>query len=124
MYLISDTVEKSVYDISVARRMAHMGQAGLMKGTAIGEGDIENKIEAANTLELEQVPLANLLTKGSRGGEMVGKEDLWSCLFRQRIGQSQQVSREAEREIARHLGGRAGESRMRQRENATSTAGE
>lgn len=42
---------------------------------------LEETLDAANSLELQQVSLSKLLTKGSSGGEVVEKEDLWSCLF-------------------------------------------
>lgn len=46
-------------------------------------GRAEDDIEAANSVEL-QAPISNLLTKDSRGGEMVSDNDLWDCLFRRR----------------------------------------
>ncbi|MCJ1276785.1 hypothetical protein MMC21_004592 [Puttea exsequens] len=110
MYLVEDTVEKAIYDISVTRRLAHMGQTGRGRNTG-DEEMLESKIEAANTFEMEETPLANLLAQGSGGGEMVDKDDLWSCLFRQRPGQSSRVSRDAEGEVARHLGATAAEER-------------
>ena len=111
MYLVDGTVEKSIYDISVARRQALMSQAGADDATA-DDTNLENKIEAANTLELEQAPLANLLAKGSSSGEMVAQEDLWNCLFQQRRGQKAMVSQETERVIARHVGADAAEARV------------
>lgn len=111
MYLVEGTVEKSIYDISVARRQALMGRAGADDATA-DDKELESKIEAANTLELEQAPLANLLAKGSSSGEMVAQEDLWNCLFQQRRGQKAPMSQEAERVIARHLGADAAEARI------------
>ena len=111
MYLVDGTVEKSIYDISVARRQALMGRAGANDAIA-HDTNLENKIEAANTLELEQAPLANLLAKGSSSGEMVAQEDLWNCLFQQRCGQKAPVSQEAERVIAQHLGAEAAEARI------------
>ena len=117
MYLVEGTVEKSIYDISVQRRMAHMGHVN-------GGGDnngrskeqttaLEHRIEAANTLEMEDTALSDLLTKGSGGGEMVPPEDLWDCLFRQRPGRiTGKSSEEAQREVARQLGADAAEARM------------
>ena len=105
MYLIENTVEQSIYDISVTRRLAQ-------RRTNDAAGTTENKVGAANTPEVEQ-PLASLLTKGgSAGGEMVSKDDLWDCLFRLRPGQAPRVSQEAEQEITRHLGAEAAEARM------------
>lgn len=110
IYIVENSVEKSIYDISVTRRLAHMAGTAPKKATK-DQRNLENKIEAANTLELEQTPLASLLTKGSAGGEMVAKDDLWNCLFQQRPGQPGRVSDDAEREVARHLGATAAESR-------------
>ena len=110
MYLVEDTVEKSIYDISVTRRLAHMGQTAA-NDAMNGDASLESKIEAANTLELEQRPLDKLLDKDKKSGEMVGKDDLWNCLFR-RLGQTGRVSEEAEREVARHLGAEAAETRL------------
>ena len=92
MYLVEGTVEKAVYDISVRRRLEHMG-AGESSGEAgdrsrkrrrrqDGDGDdIEESIEVANSHELQEAPLAKLLAGGKGGGELVRKDDLWSCLF-------------------------------------------
>ena len=118
MYLIENTVEKSIYDISVTRRLAHLGQRLTKNDNIKDVENIENEIEAANSLEMEQAPLANLLTKGSTGGEMVGKEDLWNCLFRLRQGQTGRISQETEREIARHFEAEAAESRMNAMDDA------
>ena len=109
MYLVEDTVEKAIYDISVTRRLAHISRS-FQKGEAT---DLEeDEIEAANSLELQDAPLSKLLTKGSGGGEMVGKEDLWNCLFRQKIGsRAPAVSEEAEREATKFLGATAAEER-------------
>ena len=105
MYLVEGTVEKSIYDISVQRRLAHVGQ---LKGGDNGDGQeeepMESQLEAANTLELEQTPLSHLLTKGSSGGELVQKEDLWDCLFSSRLGQNGMVSLEAQATITDQLG--------------------
>ena len=102
MYIVEDTVERSIYDISVTRRLTHISEKE--------DASLEKTIDAANTMELEERPIGNLLAKGSSGGELVGKEDLWSCLFRQRPGHDR-YSQEAEREIARYVGGNAAEAR-------------
>lgn len=86
-----------------------MGQA---KDDVTDDANLESKIEAANTLELEQTLLANLLTKGSAGGEMVPQDDLWNCLFRKRPGKTGHFSQEAELEVVRHLGAEAAETRL------------
>lgn len=110
MYTVEGSVERSIYDISVTRRLEHMGRSS-RKAKRSEDGSLENEIDAANTMELEERPLGNLLAKGSSGGEMVGKEDLWNCLFRQTPGHAR-YSEEAEREVVRHLGGAAAEARL------------
>lgn len=113
VYVVEDTVEKSIYDISVERRMAHIGEAGYRKVcSGIGQPEeMEGQIEAANTSELEAAPLGKLLNSGTSGGEMVDNEDLWSCLFRQRPVQAKPVSPAVEREVRRHLRAAAAEGR-------------
>ena len=112
MYLVEDTVEKSIYEISVDRRMSHIGHAATQSAKAAPRAEaIESQLEAANTLELQQAPLSRLLTKGPGGGEMVDKEDLWNCLFRQQREQGRQMPTEVEREVGRHLRAEAAEGR-------------
>ena len=111
MYLVEGTVEQEIYHTSVKRRMAHLAQR-VTNDSTNGEESLESRIEAANSLELEQAPLANLLSKGSTGGELVPKDDLWGCLFRQKAGQRAQISSDTQREIARHVGAAAAEARM------------
>ena len=112
MYLVEGTVEKSIYDISVQRRLTHMGQFSAKEANKDEGLALELKIEAANSLELEDTPLSALLTKGSSGGEMVPKEDLWDCLFRLKLAQPARVSQNAQREVARYLGADAAEARF------------
>ena len=119
MYLVEDTVEKAIYDISVERRMSHIGHAGAKNTPTRRKARIdEDQIEAANTLELEQAPLSQMLTKGPGGGEMVGNEDLWRCLFRRQPQQGQPLTTEAEAEVARHLRLSAAQQRRYQAESA------
>ncbi|CAF9904360.1 MAG: hypothetical protein ALECFALPRED_007533 [Alectoria fallacina] len=110
MYIVEDTVEKSIYDISVTRRLAHMGRSSghVKRGE---DASLENQIDAANTKEVEESALGNLLAKASSGGEVVGKEDLWNCLFLQKPGHTR-YSEEAEREVLRHVGATAAEARL------------
>ncbi|KAL2396397.1 putative ATP-dependent helicase [Exophiala dermatitidis] len=111
MYLIADTVEEAIYDISVTRRLAHLKSHGKSStnteggknltaeisgaaepsasqfgsatgGTRTPNGGLqETAIDAANSMELQAADLSRLLTSGKNGGEMVDKEDLWACLF-------------------------------------------
>lgn len=102
MYLIDGTIEKAIYDLSVRlpcisivsicslvsqvqRRLAHIGNQSKGKGNrkvkrgAVNEFDEE--VEAVDAAEMQDRPLAHLLKKGTEGGEIVGNDDLWECLF-------------------------------------------
>ena len=111
MYLVENTVEKGIYDISLHRRLAQMGHLPHDTTTtdSKSEEQLETQLEAANSLELQQTPLSHLLTTGTSGGELVRKEDLWNCLFSSRRAQ---VPQEAPVEIAHHLGAEAAEARI------------
>lgn len=123
MYLVSGTVEESIYDISVSRRLAHIAKAKAAKGKdahlSASDGDqgatIENLTEAAidsaNSLEMQDA--TRLMAGGASGGELVNKDDLWQCLFgnvdrREKSGQSR---KEAQQEVGRFLRGEAAEGR-------------
>lgn len=115
MYLIADTVEESIYDISVTRRLAHMKSNNNAKSKGKGTSSHshsgtstphpatsntptgalqETAIDAANSMELQAADLSRLLASGKTGGEMVDKEDLWECLFgRIRKRQREEVMR-------------------------------
>jgi E3 ubiquitin-protein ligase SHPRH len=116
LYLVEGTVEENVYEISVQRRLKHIGNG---KGSAAASRartpELDNKkIEAANSAELQDARLGKLLSKGKTGGEVVPREDLWDCLFGNRAGRKEKdrVANEAvEREVARHLGAEAAEGR-------------
>lgn len=87
MFLVQDTVEEAIYDISVKRRLAHMQRRHVNdKATEAVE---EQSLDAANSLEMQAAPLSTLLTKGYSGGEVVGQEDLWTCLFASRRKKAQ-----------------------------------
>jgi E3 ubiquitin-protein ligase SHPRH len=123
MYLVADTVEESIYDISVTRRLAHLkrgvnGSAHASRsGTATPKepGVTEGAIDAANSLELQSADLAKLLTSGKSGGEMVGSEDLWQCLFGKAERRGQGLSAalgQADTEVGRFLRAEAAEERV------------
>lgn len=86
MYLTADTVEESVYEVSVARRLEHMRRG--KEASAVQAGattpdvvNIDEKLlDSANTLELQSAPMQKFLTRMG-DGEMVPKDDLWKCLF-------------------------------------------
>jgi E3 ubiquitin-protein ligase SHPRH len=95
MYIIGGTVEESIYEMSVARRLAHIKSNIKGKGksratswrtsgatTPNAIGLQENAIDVANSLELQAADFSKLLTAGkSGGGEYVDKSDLWQSLF-------------------------------------------
>ncbi|KHN95378.1 SNF2-related protein [Metarhizium album ARSEF 1941] len=81
LYLVSGTVEESIYNLSVRRRMEHMGRRGISAKERATPELLDANIEAANTLELEQAALSKLMSKDKSAGEMVDKGDLWECLF-------------------------------------------
>ena len=112
MYLVEDSVEKSIYEISVNRRMAHIARSRMEENGGAPDGEVlESQIEAANTSELQEASLSGLFAKGTGSGEMVGNELLWDCLFRQRPQRGSQLSAEAELEVSRHLRATAAEER-------------
>lgn len=117
LYLVDGTVEEAIYDISVRRRMEHMGGASRAASKESTPELADRKIEDANSLELQQAPLANLLTKGKEGGEFVGNDDLWECLFGNRKGGNGGAATAAaeerlDREVARHFGAEAAVARI------------
>lgn len=137
MYLVSDTVEESIYEISVSRRLAHIVQKekekekeaqspspGLHNGTTV-ENLTETAIDSANSLEMQDATLGKLLAGGSTGGELVSKDDLWQCLFggAQRRKTSSTISADAEREVGRFLRAEAAEERRREARCDDSVAG-
>ncbi|EEH47868.2 uncharacterized protein PADG_03952 [Paracoccidioides brasiliensis Pb18] len=93
MYLVSDSVEESIYDISVSRRLDHISRKRKEEENAynhvsrMGEGEettsesMETVIEAANSLELQDANLGNLMAGTAAEGERVPEGDLWQCLF-------------------------------------------
>lgn len=123
MYLVSGTVEESIYELSVSRRLAHILEkekqeknsrlviAGGKDETLINDLT-ETAIDSANSLEMQDATLTGLMTSGASGGEMVKKDDLWQCLFGNTVQKdSDGPSTEAEREVGRFLRGEAAEQR-------------
>ncbi|KAJ5083816.1 hypothetical protein N7456_013243 [Penicillium angulare] len=122
MYLVSRTVEESIYELSVTRRLAHIIEKEKQenaRSAPLDEVDeslinnlTETAIDSANSMEMQDASLTNLMTSGASGGELVKKDDLWQCLF----GSSAQKdgsgsSAEAEREVGRFLRGEAADQR-------------
>jgi E3 ubiquitin-protein ligase SHPRH len=110
MYLVSDTVEEAIYDISVSRRLEHIGQASkaTTKRGKPQHGLVEKTLDAANSLELEAAPLRQLLRKKG-DGEIVKAEDLWNCLFGK---PRKQTNGELDQVVGRHLRAEAAEGRI------------
>jgi E3 ubiquitin-protein ligase SHPRH len=87
LYLVDGTVEESIHQLSLKRRMEHIGQRlSSRKGKAKAKESniaeiLDTNLEEANSLELQQASLTGLLAKGGKGGEMVQEKDLWDCLF-------------------------------------------
>lgn len=119
MYLVSGTVEESIYQLSVTRRLAHIiEKEKKVRSTVPGEdeavieGLTETAIDSANSLEMQDATFKNLMTSGASGGEMVQKDDLWQCLFGNSVQkESSSHTIEAEREVGRFLRGEAAEQR-------------
>ncbi|KAF2831923.1 hypothetical protein CC86DRAFT_312500 [Ophiobolus disseminans] len=109
MYLISDTVEEAIYDISVTRRLAHISKASASTSRSGTASPVvhESTLDKANSAELEAAPLKALLRKKGNGEE-VKEDDLWHCLF----GRQRKVVKPVlEREVGRHLRVEAAEGR-------------
>lgn len=92
MYLVSGTVEESIYDLSVSRRLSHIvakKQKAEVNSSAHqnGNGAVpgatldETAIDSANSMEIQDASLSKLLDAGSSNGELVKKDDVWQCLF-------------------------------------------
>jgi E3 ubiquitin-protein ligase SHPRH len=114
LYLVAGTVEESIHDLSVKRRMQHMA-SGKGKSKQSTPEILDANLEEANTLELEQAALSRLMSKDRTAGEMVQKSDLWECLFGHVMrGQqtSQQDSRFQEQAVMGYLAADAADARI------------
>lgn len=81
LYLVEGTVEESIYNLSVQRRMEHMGRHFKGKSTRSTPELLDANLEVANSMELQEASLGKLMGKGSIAGEVVDGGDLWTCLF-------------------------------------------
>ena len=117
MYLVADTVEESIYDISVSRRLAHVHEkeqevdaSEAMENGKIAPDKVhEVAIDSANSMEMQDASLAKLMAGGPSGGEIVKKDDLWQCLFG--TANRKGVNDHDDGEVARFLRGEAAEQR-------------
>jgi E3 ubiquitin-protein ligase SHPRH len=119
MYLINDTVEEAIYEISVNRRLAHIGKASGSETTSrtVSRAQTpavlqETALDKANNLEMQQAPISTLLAKGKNDGELVDRGDLWNCLFGKPRQSSGGVSGALQMEVDRHVRAEAAEDRI------------
>ncbi|KIH94500.1 E3 ubiquitin-protein ligase SHPRH [Sporothrix brasiliensis 5110] len=136
LYIVDGTVEASIYDLSVKRRVAHMGRDGRggggssssvlqSGGKGKGRGNetpelLDSSLELANSLEMQQAQLSKLMSKGKMAGEEVAKGDLWTCLFGNASSNASEAARTALNEdrlrndlvVRRHLTASAAEERQ------------
>ncbi|KAG9245867.1 SNF2 family N-terminal domain-containing protein [Calycina marina] len=111
LYLVDETVEASVYELSARRRLEHIDQSkaeekGKEKEIASDEPLDSTTIDDANSLELQQSSFAHLMAN-SGGGEFVQDGDLWFCLF----GKKTQLANHR-LEVRRHLAAEIAERRQ------------
>ncbi|ROV89479.1 hypothetical protein VPNG_10172 [Cytospora leucostoma] len=92
LYIVDGTVEESIYNLSVRRRMEHMGDRTKGKSKESTPELADDAIEAANSMELEHASLSKLMGKSKAAGEAVDKGDLWECLFGH-VAQGRRASR-------------------------------
>ena len=115
MYIVKYTVEEAIYDISVDRRLKHLGQKSNAESKEVsraGTPALESKLDAANSVQLQSAPLSKLMTKGASGGEYVVKDDLWSCLFgKVRAESDDDATREIQEVLARDFRANAADER-------------
>lgn len=113
LYLVDGTVEQSIHEISVRRRMEHMINSSTKgKEKELSPEILDKTIEAANSRELQDAgAITNLLSKGTGEGENVQNDDLWACLFGN-VGERQVLrSEELQNEVSRHLRAEAADQR-------------
>lgn len=90
MYVVSDTVEESIYELSVNRRLDYIRRRGSsVRSRSTSPSRLkEETLDEANSLELQTAQYSKLFAPGQNNGEFVGKDDLWMCLF----GKADQIS--------------------------------
>ncbi|KAJ4301168.1 hypothetical protein N0V90_003258 [Kalmusia sp. IMI 367209] len=84
MYIVGNTVEEAIYDISVKRRLEHVSRdTNSLSGSATpaaAEQAQERNLDVANSEEIKTAFLSKLVREGNKG-EVVDANDLWKCLF-------------------------------------------
>ncbi|KAK0636215.1 SNF2 family N-terminal domain-containing protein [Bombardia bombarda] len=105
LYIVDGTVEESIYNLSVQRRLKHMGRNNSLKNKSKESTPelLDASLDMANSLELQQAQQSKLFGKNGISGEVVDKKDLWTCLFgaaaaRARLGEAASASISAEQE--------------------------
>jgi E3 ubiquitin-protein ligase SHPRH len=114
LYLVDGTVEESIYNLSVQRRLEHMGRNLKGKSKESTPEILDTNLEVANALEMEHAQLSKLMRKGQAAGEEIAKGDLWSCLFGNKDRPSRDTGYELSRnepEVRRYLAADAAEER-------------
>ncbi|KAL2152487.1 hypothetical protein VTH82DRAFT_5671 [Thermothelomyces myriococcoides] len=81
LYIVDGTVEESIYELSVQKRMEHMGRNPKGKSKESTPELLDTKLDEANALEMQRAHLSKLMGKDGISGEAVDKDDLWTCLF-------------------------------------------
>lgn len=122
MYLVSDTVEESIYNLSVSRRLAHIYEKEKEvkgNGESLSGKLTEVAIDSANSMEMQDATLSRMMAGGASGGELVRKDDLWQCLFgKPNQKDANGLSNGADSELGRLLRGEAAEQRREARNHA------
>ncbi|EFX01034.1 snf2 family helicase [Grosmannia clavigera kw1407] len=110
LYIVDGTVEESIYNLSVQRRMEHMGRNLRGKSAESTPELLDRNLELANSLEMQQAQLSKLMSKNKMAGEEVAKADLWNCLFGSSARRSAAATEAADEEqlqnnalVRRHL---------------------
>ncbi|KAI0885265.1 SNF2 family N-terminal domain-containing protein [Annulohypoxylon maeteangense] len=125
LYLIDGTVEESIYNLSVQRRLEHMRNNSGEGTVSDGMSELSDlNLEAANSRALEEAKPSKLMNKDLRLGEIVPVDDLWQCLFGH---VAREKVREADADDARRnnpavmgfLAGEAAEARRAEAETET-----
>ncbi len=114
LYIVSGTVEESIYNLSVQRRMEHMGRNFKGKSKESTPELLDSTLEVANSLEMEEARLSKLMRKGKMSGEEVPMGDLWTCLFGNRVQSSEAEDDQLRNEpmVRRFLAAEAAEARL------------
>jgi E3 ubiquitin-protein ligase SHPRH len=81
LYIVDGTVEESIYDLSVQRRMEHMARNSKGKSRDSTPELSDVNLDEANAREMQQAHLSKLMGRDGISGEAVDKDDLWTCLF-------------------------------------------